>query len=328
MSTKTQNRRPIPHAPGSEYRTLYGSADPLMVAALWSLPAWAAAAERLLALQALPPFDPGAGADELAESLADALATGEGITREDLLDRARAAVAQDDAARLANAALTRAATQLVGELDAVVHKSWPALFGALDRELNNLVREARALQHLDELADAEAAIAADRAADFRVWQDICRRHASVRTRQMTLQRLAGTNADQSVTRFVEAPFFKSPEALWRSWPQWHGQEGAAWVGDPFTGGGRLLSPPWPTDSRGVITYGVAGSEEFLRWALASDATLWVPSPAQLTQEARRLAKTLEPQDSPAAPVRRKGARSSVPGRSPAEFAELEAQGLL
>ena len=256
-------------------------------AALEGIDTWRTArdAVRLLDAHQLEPAHPHDARATLSDQLLVDVLAGRPVPQ-DIVGTAQNLTARREAGLAVNEAVASARAELRQMMDAAVQCNWSALFRGLDSELQEVLDQARGLARLDELSSADAAVAADRVDDFKAWQAVLRRHATVRSTQSMLIR----RADLTV-RFPETAYLRSPEAVWADWTEWRVR---GYVEDEY-GNRTRLTPPWPVGDDGHVNANLAGSASFLSWALDADVELIVPTPAELEQERIRLEQVLHPE---------------------------------
>ena len=261
-------------------------------AALATIPAWSAAATALRALDASPRMvAPGDPQETAIAVLLDALRDGKPAP-ENLASVVSEAITAATTYQTINAARERARVELCNDLDAAVRTNWAVIFGALNDELGEVLDAARQMDDVASLSSAEAAISADRVDDWRTWQGLAARHATVRAAQ---SRVASASGMLEGTNHAELLFLRDPRAGFEHWRAWrtHGH-----LIDPRTKQRQRLTPPWPTDESGRLTVNVAGSADFLSWLLTSKSEAWVPSPNELRAQSARLDEEIAPGDLP------------------------------
>lgn len=273
----------------SEFRSLHAGTG-IVRATLERLEDWRRPAEGLRLLDAGMPDQSTApdAAGELAGVLVDAVTAGRPVP-DDVADRAHRLVKSAEADAALSRAFHAAREELTTQLDDALRRNWGTILRALNDELQDVVAQARGLSNLSQLHSAEAAIASDRADDYRAWRALVDRNASVRREQMIILRKSGIGIPGG---HAEIPYLSKPEKVFKHWAAWR-RDGA--LLDPESGLSEPLTPPWPArDPRGVLTVTDASAEEFLAWSVMAGAELWIPEARQMAAEADRLTQIAYP----------------------------------
>ncbi|HWI42003.1 MAG TPA: hypothetical protein VNS81_00180 [Nocardioides sp.] len=263
------NRKPLPSLVGSQYVPLHTSSH--FRDLLGDIPDWDAAREALVRLGKVKL---GTVSEPIAALAADAVdgARDGTLTAETLLKAAANACRATEATLMAQNALTDARTELLHDLDSALQDAWPDLFEALQAEHDRVWRALAEIADPCQLLDADTAIAAHRVEDYRQWRQLLDQNSAVRTRYEMLSRHSGMGDPKSILNLIRNP------AEWDLYPAWaEGHE----LNHLSTGEIERIVPPWESN-------GTVGSAEWITWALASEFTIWLPTPSELDDAEQKL----------------------------------------
>ncbi|WP_395691518.1 hypothetical protein [Nocardioides sp.] len=248
------------------------------------------AVERLAGLQ---PPDVGFTAQhaelELANRLVERAMIG-AVSPEETLDLAREVQTDLAAFTVAANGIRHAQSRAKQQRDSLISDT--TFIEGYAEALNLLLTEVQDLEPLHELSDAASALSSKRADDYEHFGALASAYQQMRRRHFKMLR-DSTNHIQ----FSEAAVFADPvNEFFEDWPAWRSH---GYLVDRRTGlNSRPIRPPWPSnsdrDSRQEFEQ-VAGSAEFLAWAVSTGVRLWMPTAAEFEKAQARLraARALE-----------------------------------